>query len=282
MANITVAAVQMDPKIGQVGDNRAIILDLLDKAVGLGAQLIVFPEAALSGYCLDTLDEARAAAEPVPGPSVQAFAQACRAKGVYAVIGMLEDAGERLYNSAVLVGPHGLIGCYRKSHLPFLGVDRLADPGDSGLQVYDTELGRLGLLVCYDLRFPEAARCLALNGADIIALPTNWPEGAESAPDFIAPTRALENRVFVITCDRCGHERGFDFIGKSVILDPAGGRLAQAGLGEEIITATFDPGLARQKRLVIRPGEFELDTVGGRRPELYARLVSGAIDSPRV
>jgi predicted amidohydrolase len=275
VAKITVAAVQMDPKIGQAGDNRAVMLDLLDKAVELGAQLIVFPEAALSGYCFDALDQARAAAEPVTGPSVQAFARVCQAKDVYVVIGMLEEAGERLYNSAVLIGPGGLIACYRKAHLPFLGVDRLVDPGDSGLQVYDTGLGRLGLLVCYDLRFPEAARCLALNGVDIIALPTNWPEGAESAPDFIAPTRALENRIFVIACDRCGHERGFDFIGKSVIVDPAGCRLAQAGRGEEIIVATFDPGLARQKRLVIRPGEFELDTVGGRRPELYARLVEG-------
>lgn len=273
MSQITVAAVQMDPQIGQVGANRARILSRLNEAAGLGAQLVVFPEAALSGYCFETLDEARAAAEPLSGPSVQALAQACQALDVYAVVGMLEAAGDQLYNAAVLVGPSGLIGLYRKAHLPFLGVDKLVDAGDAGFEVYDTRLGRIGMIVCYDLRFPEAARSLALKGADLIALPTNWPQGADSAPGFIAPTRALENRVFLVACDRCGRERGFGFIGQSVILDPAGQRLAQAGTGEDIITARLDPSLARHKRLIIRPGEFEMDTLGDRRPELYTALV---------
>lgn len=272
MSQVTVAAVQMDPTIGLVRENRVNILGLLDEAAGMGARLVVFPEAALSGYCFETLEEARAAAEPIPGPSVQAFAQACKELDVYTSIGMLEDAGDKLYNAAVLVGPLGLIGCYRKSHLPFLGVDKLANKGDTGFQVYDTPLGRIGMIVCYDLRFPEAARSLALKGADIIVLPTNWPEGADPAPNFIAPTRALENRVFLVACDRCGHERGFGFIGQSAIIDPSGKRLAQAGAGEEIISATFDPAMARQKRLVIRPDEFEMDTVGDRRPELYSAL----------
>ncbi len=274
MPEITIAAVQMDPTLGQVRENRARILSLLDRAAQANARLIIFPEAALSGYCFATLDEARAAAEPLTGLSVLAFAQTCQALGVYAIIGMLEDAGDKLYNVAVLIGPQGLIGCYRKSHLPFLGVDKLADKGDSGFHVYDTPLGRIGMLVCYDLRFPEAARCLALNGADIVALPTNWPEGSDAAPRFIAPARALENRVFLAACNRCGHERGFDFIGQSAIVDPTGKHLAQAGAGEEIITATFDPAAARQKRLIIRPGQFEMDTVGDRRPELYQAITA--------
>lgn len=269
MAKITVAAMQMNPRLGQVQENRACILAGLGQAAALGAHLIVFPEAALSGYCFATLDEARAAAEPLDGPSVQAFVQTCRQYNVYAVIGMLQTAGDKLYNAALLIGPDGIVGCYHKAHLPFLGVDKLADKGNSGFEVYSTPLGRIGMIICYDLRFPEAARSLALRGADMIALPTNWPQGADSAPGFIAPTRALENRVFVIACNRCGYEGGFEFIGSSVILDPAGRRLAQAGAGEEIITATFDPLLARHKRLVIRPGEFEMDTLADRRPELY-------------
>jgi len=273
MSQITVAAVQMDPKLGLVRENRERLLDLLREAAKTGAKLIVFPEAALSGYCFETLDEALAASEPVPGPTVQAFTQACQELNVYTIIGMLEIADDKLYNVAVLIGPQGLVGCYRKAHLPFLGVDKLADKGDTGFQVYDTPLGRIGILICYDLRFPEAARSLALNEADIIALPTNWPEGSDSAPDFIAPTRALENRVFLVACNRCGCERDFGFIGKSTLVDPSGKRLAQAGPGEEIITATFNPMLARQKRLVIRPGEFEMDTIGDRRPELYTKLV---------
>jgi predicted amidohydrolase len=129
-------------------------------------------------------------------------------------------------------------------------------------------------LICYDLRFPEAARCLALEGADMIALPTNWPQGADASPDFVAQTRAMENRVFLVAVNRAGEERGAVFIGKSQIVDPAGRRLAMADTTDEtIITATFDPTLARQKRLVIQPGVFEIDTVGDRRPELYRRIV---------
>ncbi len=130
-----------------------------------------------------------------------------------------------------------------------------------------------GLIICYDLRFPEAARCLALGGAEIVALPTNWPQGSDSAPDFIAPTRAVENRIFLVACNHCGHECGLGFIGKSAIFDPSGQRLAQAAFGEEIIIASLDPSLAQQKRLVIRPGEFEMGTTSGRRPELYTALI---------
>ncbi len=273
MPTLVVAAIQMDPHIGLVSENLQCSLRLLRQAAGMGAGLIVFPEAALSGYCFSALAEARLAAEPLAGPSTQALAQVCKELEVHTVIGMLEDAGDRLYNVAVLIGPQGIIGCYRKSHLPFLGVDKLADRGDSGFQVYDTPVGRIGMIICYDLRFPEAARSLALRGADIIVLPTNWPQGSESSPNFIALTRALENRVFLVACNRCGQERGFGFIGQSTIVDPSGKRLAQAGAGEEIITARFNPAAARQKRLVIRPGEFEMDTVGDRRPELYTAIV---------
>jgi predicted amidohydrolase len=124
------------------------------------------------------------------------------------------------------------------------------------------------------LRFPEAARCLALDGADIIALPTNWPQGAQVSPDFVAPTRAMENHLFLIAVNRAGEERGVEFIGKSQIVDPGGRRLALADTTEEtIITARLDPALARQKRVIVTPGVFEIDPVGDRRPELYHRIV---------
>lgn len=274
MSQITVAGVQFDPKIGLVRENRVRILGLIDEIAGQGAKLVVFPECALSGYVFEDIDEARAASEPVPGPSTQAIAATCQQLGVYAVVGMLEEAGEAIYNSAVLCGPEGLVGVYRKTHLPFLGVDKLAALGPDPYRVYETSIGRIGMLICYDLRFPEAARCLALEGADVIALPTNWPQGADASPDFIAPTRAMENRLFLVAVNRAGQERGARFIGKSQIVDPAGRRLAMAQTTDEtIITATFDPTLARQKRLVIEPGVFEMDTVGDRRPELYRRIV---------
>jgi len=274
MAEITVAGIQFDPKIGLVCENRVRILSLIDEVAGQGAKLVVFPECALSGYVFDDFDEAQMASERVPGPSTDAIAAVCKELGVYAVVGMLEDAGEAIYNSAVLCGPEGLVDVYRKTHLPFLGVDKLTALGPDPYRVYETRIGRIGMLICYDLRFPEAARCLALGGADIIAVPTNWPQGADTAPDFIAPTRAVENRVFVVAVNRAGAERGVSFIGKSQIIDPSGRRLAMAQTTDEtIVAATFDPTLARQKRLIVEPGVFEMDVIGDRRPELYHRIV---------
>ena len=134
----------------------------------------------------DDAAEARAASEPIPGPATEAIVGACRETGSLAVIGMLESAGDVLYNSAVLCGPEGVIGVYRKTHLPFLGVDRLTRLGPGPYEVFDTPIGRIGMLICYDLRFPEATRCLTLAGADILVLPTNWPEGAEASPNYTA------------------------------------------------------------------------------------------------
>ena len=273
MSQITVAGIQFDPKIGLVRENRVRILSLIDEVAGQGAKLVVFPECALLDYVFDDLDEAQMASERVPGPSTDAIAAVCKELGVYTVVRMLEDAGEAIHNLAVLCGPEGLVGVYRKTHLPFLGVDKLAALGPDPYRVYETGIGRIGMLICYDLRFPEAARCLALEGADIIALPTNWPQGADTSPDF-AQTRAVENRVFLVAVNRAGEEHGTRFIGKSQIVDPGGQRLALADTtGETTITARFDPALARQKRLIIVPGVLETNTVGDRRPELYQRIV---------
>ena len=104
-------------------------------------------------------------AETVPGPSTAAIGAVCSELGVYVVVGLLERAGERLYNSAALVGPEGLVGVHRKAHLPVLGVDRFVDPGDLPPVVYETEVGRIGMGICYELMFPEYTRVLALSGA---------------------------------------------------------------------------------------------------------------------
>jgi len=271
---VKVAVVQMDPKLGQNEHNLKHSLELFQTATGEGAQLVIFPECAISGYGYADLQTAHEAAEPVPGPTTKALAKACAATGAYAVVGLLERKGTgQVYNVAVLVGPEGVVGVYRKAHLPLLGVDRFATPGDTGFLVWDTELGRIGIAICYDLRFPEAIRSLALRGADIVALPTNWPDGSQNAPELVTRTRALENRIFLLACNRCGEESGFWFFGRSQISDPGGNVLAEAHADEEICYAEIEPTKAREKRIVLRPGEFELDTVGDRRPELYARLV---------
>lgn len=271
---VKVAVAQMDPKLGQNESNLARILALFREAAEAGARLVVFPECAVSGYGFATLEAGYAAAETIPGPATDALAAACRETGAYAVVGLLERDGiENVYNSAALIGPEGVVGVYRKAHLPLLGVDRFTTPGDSGFRVWETTIGRVGIIICYDLRFPEAARVLALAGADIIALPTNWPDGSQNAPHLVTRTRALENRVFLLACNRCGEESGFWFFGHSQITDPGGNVLAEAGAGEEVCYAEIEPGLARQKRIVLRPDAFELDTVGDRRPDLYGALV---------
>lgn len=271
---VKVAVAQMDPKLGRNAENLERILSLSREAAEQGAKLVVFPECATSGYGFGDLASAYAAADVIPGPATKALVRVCADLDAYVVVGMLERfGGENVYNSAVLVGPEGLVGVYRKAHLPFLGVDRLTTPGDTGFCVWDTAIGRVGITICYDLRFPEAMRALALAGADIIALPTNWPDGSQNAPQFVTRTRALENRVFVLACNRCGEERGFWFFGHSQITDPRGNVLAEAGAHEAICYAEIEPEQARQKRIVLRPGEFELDTVGDRRPDLYGPLI---------
>ncbi len=279
LESVTVAVAQMNPQLGRPEHNRARLRELLVEAIAHGARLTVFPECATTGYGFADLASAEAVAEPVPGPTTEALTEVCRQHrrddgGPYVVAGLLERTGDPkvVYNSAVLIGPEGMVGLYRKAHLPLLGVDRFTTPGDTGFQVWETEIGRIGIIICYDLRFPEAMRVLGLSGADIIALPTNWPDGSQNAPQFVTRTRALENRVFVLACNRCGEESGFWFFGHSQITDPRGTVLAEAEADEEICYADIDPAQARQKRIVLRPGEFELDTFGDRRPDLYGRI----------
>jgi predicted amidohydrolase len=268
-----IALVQIDPKRGNREANRAAILTRLEEAAAAGAQLVIFPECALSGYVYESAEEAVPASETVPGETSEQLLEACRRLGVYAVVGLLEREGKTLYNAAFIAGPEGLIANYRKTHLPVLGIDRYVGRGDC-LPVYDLPFGRIGLLICYDLRFPEAARTLTLKGADIIIVPTNWPEGAESSPEFLSRARAWENRVFVAACNRVGVEEGVRFIGRSQVVTPGGVIQTEAdGSSETILYAEIEPEQAREKRLIIRPGAFELDPVWGRRPELYSTLL---------
>ena len=267
-----VAVAQIEPRLGEVERNLEACLARLAEAADAGAELIVLPECAIPGYMFDSAAEAMRFAEEVPGPTTDALAAECRRLGIHAVCGLLERDGDRLRNAAVLVGPDGLIGTYWKTHLPFLGADRYTVPGDE-LPVFETSLGRIGLEICYDLRFPEATRTLALRGADIIAHPTAFPVEARIQTELITVARAAENRVYLLTANRVGKERGGEFCGWSQIVDPYGKRLAEADATEEVLLlADVDLALARDKDFVIH-GEYELYLFGDRRPELYGALV---------
>lgn len=268
-----IAGVQMDVAFGDRQANLVAVEARLRETALEGARLTVFPECVLPGYCFDSLAEAQAHAEPIPGPSTQRLAAVCREFSVYAVVGLLEAAGERLFNAAALIGPEGVVGVYRKVHLPFLGVDRFTTPGDTGFAVQAAGDVRVGLSICYDASFPEAARVLALEGADLITLSTNWPRGAECTADYLTNARALENNVYFIAVNRVGTERGFSFIGQSKICDPRGRVLAEARHTEEnILYAEIDVALARQKHIVHTPGKYEIDRFADRRPDTYGRI----------
>jgi 5-aminopentanamidase len=264
-----VSAVQFNPKFKNVKENTATILGLVKKSVESGSRLIVLPECATTGYMFNSLEEALEVSETIPGPTTNIFEKTANQLNIYIILGMLEKENNILYNTAVLFGPTGLIGKYRKIHLPFLGVDRFATTGSNVCPVFDTTIGRIGINICYDLRFPESARVLAIKGADIICQPSNWPIGGESLPNIITRARALENRVFLVATNRVGVENGAYFIGKSQIIDPFGNVVREASENEEIITAEFDPEKSRAKAIIKTPGEFELNLFSDRRPELY-------------
>lgn len=270
-----VAAVQMEPKLGDVAGNRAAILGLLKQAIDGGADLVVFPECALTGYGFDSREAALAVAEPIPsGPNLLPIAYECARAGAFAILGMLERDGDRLYNACVLVGQGGVVGSYRKVHLPYLGVDRFADPGDRPFAIHDAGGLRVGMHICYDGGFPEVGRVLSLLGADLLVLPTNWPRHAECAAEHMMICRAMENHVYTMAVNRVGEEAGFRFIGRSSIVTPEGTVLAVAGPDEPaILFASVDPARARNKRLVRVPGLHEIDRMADRRPDFYTPLV---------
>ncbi len=272
-SKVKIAAVQMNPRILHNKRNLDAILRKAKVAAGNGADLIVFPECALTGYVFSSREEAMPYAETIPGPSTNTLAACCKELGVYIVIGMLERDADKCFNAAVLIGPKGLVGNYRKNHLPFLGIDRFIDRGDRPFEVHKTPLGNIGLHICYDSHFPESARVMTLMGADILVLPTNWPEGREKVPAYVMNTRAYENKVHLVAVDRVGKERGTRFIGNSKIIDAQGETLAQAGDDEEVtIYAEVNPSDARQKQVTFKNSEVKTNFMRDRRPELYGKI----------
>jgi predicted amidohydrolase len=268
-----VAGVQMDIAFADPLENLRRVRDRMVVAADKGANLVVFPECTTTGYCFDSFDTVRKLAEPRDGRVCTEVQAHCQRLGVSVVIGMLELAEDLVFNSAALIGPHGLVGTYRKIHLPVLGLDRYTTPGDGGFKTFEHDGLSIGLNICYDSAFPEAARSLALQGADLVVLPTNWPGTSSVTADHVPNTRALENHVYFLAINRIGIENGVEFIGKSKICDPLGHELDAANHPREtILFADVDPGLARRKHIVNLPGRHEIDRFKDRRPEYYGSL----------
>ena len=275
-----ISAVQMDVQFADAAENLKAMSKVVVQEASLGSQLVIFPECFTTGYCFDSKGQAIACAEDLQGPTVQAVIEIAKQSDCGIVFGMLEKSGDLLFNVAVLVGPQGVIGSYRKVHLPFLGVDRFTTHGDRPFEVFEFEGVKIGLLICYDGGFPEASRELALAGADVIVLPTNWPRGAEYMSAFSVNSRAMENGVYFVAVNRIGNENGFGFIGQSRIAGPYGETMCHADhADEEVLRTQISVDRSRQKQIVRVPGKHIIDRFADRRPEMYGRITE-AHDRP--
>ena len=259
-----VGYLQFDPVFGEVAHNLDVVTARLEQAE---ADLMVLPELLATGYQFVSQEEVLRLAEAVPdGPTTTRLAEIAARRGMTIVAGLAERAGTRCFNSAVVVGPQGFIGCYRKTHL-FFEETLLFTPGDSGFQVWDIGHAKIGVMICFDWYYPEAARTLALQGAEIIAHPSNLV--LLNCPDSMV-TRCLENRVFSVTANRIGSEaRGgkdrLTFIGLSEVVSPRGRILHRAPReGDDLTIVEIDPAEARNKAL-----NTYNDLLRDRRPALY-------------
>ncbi len=254
---IRVSCIQFEPIFGAVDANMARASDLVRAAAAAGSRLIVLPELASTGYVFESAAEAAALAEPVPdGPTTRAWAALAAELGVHIVAGIAESAGDTLYNAAVIVGPEGYIGTYRKAHL-WDQENVFFARGDLGFPVFDTALGKVGVAICYDGWFPETFRQLALGGAEIVCIPTNWvpmpdqPEGEAAMANTLHRAAAHTNGLFIACADRVGVERGQPFAGQSLIIGPKGWPLAGPASRDrtETLSALVDLDAAGRKDL---------------------------------
>jgi predicted amidohydrolase len=274
------SCVQSHVTFGNVSDNLRRAVDWLQQASSRSVDLVVLPECMLTGYGFESREEAFAHALPITDPAWEELASICRSNGkLHVVIGFLERerTGDqtKLYNASALLGPNGLIAAYRKVHLPHLGVDRFVDRGNRPYVVHQAGDARVGLAICYDCSFPEPMRVLGLGGADIIALPTNWPITAKRTAEIVPPARSMENHLFFVAANRVGTERGFQYCGSSSICGPDGVELARASTDqEEMLVVEVQLSQARNKRIERTPGAHVIDRFADRRPEFYSDIMS--------
>jgi len=261
-----VGFLQFAPKFGAVTRNLNHIAQRLE---GVEADIVVLPELGNSGYLFVNREEVASLAETIPGPTTDLLCEVAEKNDVHLVLGMPERDGKHYYNSAVLVGPHGLIGSYRKVHL-FYEEKLYFQPGNKGFPVFEVNGVKVGLLVCFDHLFPEAARTLALQGVQLISHPSNLvlPTKAQLS----TRVRAMENRLFWVLCNRFGTEDRGDkrltYTGESQIVDPDGQVLVSGSKADEALRVVeIDPTQALDKHVTRLNDLFE-----DRRPQVYGAL----------
>ena len=286
---VRVAVVQFDPQVG-IQHSQANLehsLELAREAAINGANLIVLPELANTGYLFGTRQEAFLHAELIPeGPSMQAWLDFARKHQVYLAAGLAERDGVQLFDSAVLVGPGGFIGKYRKAHL--WNREKLwFTPGNLGFPVFDTPIGRIGLLICWDIWFPEVPRLLSLQGADIICSLNNWiwtppplfDDSGKCMASYLTMTAAHANNVFIAAANRIGEEQGERYLGCSLITGTNGWPIGKVASADEqtILYADIDLTSARSAPIWNSLNYLHRD----RRVDVYESML-GYTDHPHL
>ncbi len=277
----TVACIQFRPQVGDKSGNTSKSLDMIRKAAKNGAKLIVMPELCNSGYVFETREEALELSEEVPnGATARAWSEIANANGLHIVAGINEREGRNLYNSSVVIGPEGYIGKFRKVHL-WNEENLFFEPGNLGFPVFHTAIGRIGTFICYDGWFPESYRMCALQGADIVCIPTNWvpipgqDPKREAMANILVMAAAHSNSVFVAAADRVGTERGQPFVGQSIIVSytgwPIGGPASPDK--EDIIYAEVNLSDARRKR---NWNEYN-QVLRDRRTDVYDEMLGSGV-----
>jgi 5-aminopentanamidase len=272
---VAVACCQVAPILGGLAGNRELAADAVMRAAADGASVIVLPELLSSGYVFESKAEAQASAEAADGEMVTLWARLTAELGIVIVGGFCEAADGELYNSAALIDPGGLRCVYRKVHL--WDAERLwFTPGSEPPPVIPTQFGQIAVMICYDLEFPEWVRLPALDGAQLLCAPVNWPavprpDGERQAEVVRVQADAGVNRMFVAACDRTGEERGVGWAAASVIADPDGYLLAAAPPTSGAVTIAAECRLADARDKAVSPlSNIHTD----RRPDLYHRVVS--------
>lgn len=245
-----IICIQTYPKLNQKEDNLEHMEYLLRQAMSEhpDAQLVIFPELSVTGYqCGENFKDLAETADE-NAMSVKKMAALAREFHIHIVYGMAEKEDHLLYNSQFFLDDHGvLLGTYRKVHL-FDSEKQYFTPGNQ-FKVFDTSIGRIGLFICYDAFFPEAARSLAIQGVDLLVNSTNWEKPYDYDMDMVMSARALENTVYLACCNRYGADTTLDFFGHSRILDPLGKVISSIDEEKDgIIYASVDYDIAKQMK----------------------------------
>lgn len=259
--NPKVSIIQFQPELAKPEENIRRLVPLFDTVKD--SRLVVLPELSNSGYNFRGIDEAFKCAETIGlnGIFQEFLLTQAKSKNIHIVSGINEREGDQLFNSAILVGPGGIIGKYRKMHL-FMNEKDIFQKGNAGLPVFDLGGFKIGIMICFDYLFPEPWRIMAQKGADLICHPSNL---LTENPHKCLPGIGLMNRIYVATANRTGTENGLTFNGRSFFTDPAGRITTMASPEKtEIITTEIDTEMSANKMITSRNHVFE-----DRRPEDY-------------